>query len=160
MSERNRYVKSRVNHGMSKTGEWISWWGMIKRCNSVNDPSHSDYGGRGIKVCDRWLHSFENFLEDMGHRPSPVHSIGRLDNDKDYEPSNCRWEDPKQQSINKRTTKWIIYKGERKSMKEWCLALGQSYTAIRYRLTQGWGVDEALETPVSTKFISKAKLKL
>jgi len=72
---------------------------MISRCKFVH---HKNYGGRGIKVCQRWIDSFENFLSDMGEKPSSKHSLDRINNDGDYEPSNCRWATAKEQSQNKR----------------------------------------------------------
>jgi hypothetical protein len=80
---------------------------MLQRCNNPRQPAYSDYGGRGIKVCDRWQESFENFLSDMGPRPSDEHSIERIDNDKGYEPTNCRWATAKEQRANQRAPrKW------------------------------------------------------
>ena len=89
-------------HGKSKTREYRIWAGMISRCHDVNSSSYSRYGGRGIFVCSRWRNSFENFLSDMGERPSPSHSIDRINNEKGYSPENCRWADPFQQARNKR----------------------------------------------------------
>jgi hypothetical protein len=75
---------------------------MKTRCYNEKAPKYPNYGGRGIKVCDRWLHSFENFLADMGPKPGPEYSIDRKENDGDYEPGNCRWATPTQQAQNRR----------------------------------------------------------
>jgi hypothetical protein len=93
-----------LKHGMHGTVEYNSWDSMVQRCSNPNN-NYSDYGGRGITVCDRWLESFKNFYEDMGPRPSDIHSIDRIDVNGNYEPSNCRWATPKEQARNKRNIK-------------------------------------------------------
>lgn len=75
---------------------------MKSRCYNKNNISYKNYGDRGIKVCDRWLNSFENFLKDMGEKPSDKHSLDRIDISGGYEPSNCRWATPEEQAVNKR----------------------------------------------------------
>lgn len=83
---------------------YSTWRGMIRRCHDPRTSAFDGYGGRGIRVCDRWRHSFETFLSDVGPRPSPKHSIDRFpDNDGNYEPGNVRWATPKEQSNNRRT---------------------------------------------------------
>lgn len=92
-------------HGFTGTPEFDAWRNMLKRCTNPNARSYHNWGGRGIKICDRWLESFENFLADMGKRPHPKLSLERIDNDKGYEPSNCKWATRKEQNNNKRGKK-------------------------------------------------------
>lgn len=89
-------------HGGSYTPEYTAWLGMKSRCYNSNHNRYIHYGGRGITVCDRWKDSFENFLADMGKRPSENLSIDRIDNDGNYEPSNCRWATGKVQILNRK----------------------------------------------------------
>ena len=95
----------KTTHGMSKSDEHRCWRGMKKRCLNENFRFYYRYGGRDITICDRWLHSFENFFADMGVRPSKLHSIDRIDNNGNYEPSNCRWVTQEQQCQNKSSNK-------------------------------------------------------
>lgn len=105
-SNRLKNNKYRLKHGhtIDKLPTYRSWYAMKRRCTDIFYSRYSDYGGRGIKVCDRWLESFINFLEDMGERPINT-TIDRIDNNGNYEPLNCRWATSKQQSLNKRNTK-------------------------------------------------------
>jgi hypothetical protein len=82
--------------------EYNAWRNMKSRCYSVKNDSYKYYGARGIKVCNRWLHSFKNFLEDMRYKPGPEYSLDRINNDGNYEPKNCRWATAKEQSRNTR----------------------------------------------------------
>jgi len=94
-----------TKYGGEKSREYTAWAGMKQRCYNLNNPRYKDWGGRGIKVCQRWLDSFENFLADMGACPLDKNSLDRIDNNKDYAPGNCRWANPKEQSQNKRPRK-------------------------------------------------------
>jgi len=112
------YVKAE-KHGMCHTSEYHTWNGIKARCYNEKIPCYHRYGGRGIRVCDRWLESFENFFQDMGVKPTPEHSIDRYPNvNGNYEPSNCRWGTKGEQAIGRRATIWISYKGKDWYQKE------------------------------------------
>jgi hypothetical protein len=124
-------------HGESADGkisnEYMAWVSMRSRCSDVNHPSYEQWGGRGIRVCDRWQNSFENFLLDMGRKPSPKHSLDRIDNDKGYEPGNCRWGTRKQQQGNRRNSIWLEYKGIKLVQSDWVKLLkSNDRTFLRY----------------------------
>jgi hypothetical protein len=107
---------SNLKHGASRedsrTGAYRSWATMKSRCYNEDNNRFDIYGGRGIKVCDRWLSSFENFLADMGERPDG-HSLDRIDVNGDYTPENCRWASSHEQARNQRTNVWYLFEGER-----------------------------------------------
>lgn len=127
-----------LSHGHSVgekcTSEYRSWCSLLSRCNNPNYRKFKDYGGRGIKVCDRWTNSFENFLSDMGLKPSLSHSIDRIDNDGNYEPSNCRWATIAQQSRNRRSNVWYEYNGIKMVVKDWAEALNVKEGTLREML--------------------------
>lgn len=104
--------QKKTSHGGSETAEFRIWSHMLGRCFNPTDHKYGYYGGRGITVCDQWKGSFENFLTDMGLRPSEYHSIDRKDVNGNYEPNNCRWATPHQQAQNKRNNVYVIVDGE------------------------------------------------
>lgn len=127
--------------------EWSAWRNMHGRCENSKREDYHRYGGRGIKVCERW-NSFENFLADMGKRPDGL-TLERKDNDGDYEPDNCRWATKVEQARNRCNTKWHTLNGESKTIREWCEQFGISRDAVRSRLESGWDLERALTEPIA-----------
>lgn len=126
--------------------------GIKKRCYNKNEPRYKDYGGRGIKMCDEWLKSadgFDRFVDwALANGYTDEMSIDRVDVDGDYSPDNCRWFTLQQQSLNKRQTRWVDYKGEHIQLMTLCKRLGVSYDTVHNRIyDRGWPVEKAIETP-------------
>ena len=137
---------SRRTHGKTRTPMYILYRGMIGRCTYPSIKSYPDYGGRGIKVCERWLgdNGFANFLSDMGDRPSKNHSIERKNSNGNYCPENCIWELTARQSWNKRNNRILTARGESRCIAEWCKILGISQGLVSCRLRLGWSDEDAL----------------
>jgi hypothetical protein len=127
--------------------EYQSWLRMKQRCYSVKCRNYKNYGGRGIMICDRWK-DFQNFLADMGPRPSAKHSIERIDVNGHYEPTNCRWATAKEQARNCRDTVYVEYRGRRHKLIELCEELGLKREVVYGRIKKGWKVYDALYYPV------------
>ncbi len=117
-------------HGLSSGPEYQSWRNMIQRCTNPNNARFSQYGGRGILVCEPWK-DFLTFLADMGPRPSDTHSLDRIDNDKGYEPSNCRWATMIEQQHNRRPWGKSGFKGVNKARRKWAAYI-QTGKKMRY----------------------------
>jgi len=135
-----------------RSPEYRAWTMMKTRCYNANNHKYPAYGGRGIEVCDRWRGSFETFLEDMGPRPGKGYSIDRIDNDSNYEPSNCRWATASQQASNRGSTRWIEVKGERRTLQEWAAMLGAHSQTIADRITRGWSIEDAVSVMPGTRY--------
>lgn len=131
-----------VGNKASKTYE--AWRSMKKRCGVSKNASFESYGARGISVCDRWINSFENFLEDMGEAPSGTSLDRYPDNDGNYQPGNCRWATPKQQAENRRNNHKLSFAGREQTIAAWAEETGLSDTAIHTRLQRGWSISDAL----------------
>ncbi len=128
-------------HGMGCTPEYKTWAGMIDRCHNTKNKGYANYGGRGIKVCDRWS-DFTLFFADMGEKPSGL-SIDRIDNNGDYEPSNCRWATIQEQQNNKRKNWFLVINGKTKTVAQWAREMGVSPSQAYRRLRLGWSVEVA-----------------
>jgi len=140
---------SRPKHGASRSPEYKIWCTMKRRCTDPSSPTYKRHGARGITVCQRWLHSFADFIADMGPRPSAAHSIDRIDNEGNYEPGNCRWATREEQMGNTRHTPRFTHQGTTKTLVEWAAHLGINTDTLRHRLMRKkWPVDLALTTPV------------
>ena len=131
-------------HGMRNTSEYWTWTSMKQRCFNPNDKGYKNYGKRGITVVKHWKDSFENFIDDMGKRPSNKHSLERKNNSKNYSPSNCIWATAADQSRNRRSTK-LTLKDARKIRK---LYFENKYT--RTKIAESFGI-----SPRNVDFIVK-----
>ena len=127
---------SKRRHGMSHSVEHRAWSRMKERCYNPHNKKYHLYGARGIKVCERWLNSFENFLADMGTRPSPEHSIDRIESHGNYEPTNCRWATIEQQNNNRSSNRWVVVDGQRMTVAQASRATGTS--SRNYLITIAW----------------------
>lgn len=143
----------RVVHGGYKLKAFRVWATMKQRCLNPKANGYSDYGGRGIKVCDRWL-DFDKFLSDMGERPDGM-SIDRIDVNGNYEKSNCRWASSKAQSFNRRNNHILTAFGQSKSLAEFSDEYNIPYNTLVRRIKFKWDVERALLTPVNAKFRNK-----
>lgn len=141
--------------GGYKTPEYTTWKEMKRRCYNPRNSQYHLYGGRGITICDRWRTTFVNFLADMGKKPSPQHSIDRIDNDGNYEPANCRWATKMEQSHNSRKVRLITYNGETLCLREWARKVGITHRTLSVRLRRGWTTERALTTPAIQSCIPK-----
>jgi AP2 domain-containing protein len=134
MAKLHRTTKT---HGDTAGGrfsrEYSAWAHAIQRCTNPNDRGFKNYGGRGIRICERWLNSYEAFLEDMGRCPEG-HMLDRIDNGGNYEPGNCRWTTRTMQNRNRRNSQYIAYQGQTKHVVEWAAEFGMTRHALYKRL--------------------------
>lgn len=143
-------------HGKSKLPEYATWKDMRRRCNSPNRPSRKWYHDKGIRVCKRW-DDFGKFIKDMGRKPTPKHTIERVNVRKGYSPSNCRWATAQEQHLNRTDTRRITFNGQTKVISQWEEEYGIRDQQLYHRLNRGWDIERALITPVNKKkIISKA----
>lgn len=133
-------------HGYTGTHIHRTWLSMKRRCDNPNASNYYLYGGRGIAYDPRW-NKFENFLADMGERPSDKHSLERIDNSKNYAKDNCKWATALEQANNKRNNRFIEHNGEKKTLAQWARFAGVSTKTLFARLNvQGWSMEKAITT--------------
>lgn len=147
-------IKRSKKHGMFGSKTYRVWSAMKSRCESTNHKQYDRYGGRGIKVCTRWSGSFLNFLNDMGHKPFGK-SIDRIDNDKNYCKSNCRWATAIQQNNNRGVyNRRLTFNSQTKTLSEWAKIAKLNTDTLWHRLNAGWTNAKAIQTPLKKKIIS------
>ena len=144
-------------HGKTDSRVFNSWRSMIQRCCNEKDVAFSKYGGRGVRVCDRWNSSkggsFQNFLTDMGEPPTDEHTLDKdkLGNGMLYSPETCCWLDRSGQARHRRSNRMLTYNGQTKCVSEWAEAIGIKRDVIYDRLRRSWSVEKALSTPVKKR---------
>lgn len=148
------FIPPPYRHGGTKNGktkEYVAWQDMKARCNNPGHKSYHRYGGRGIRVCDTWINSFQQFSRDMGIKPEYGYSLDRIDNNGNYCPENCRWATRKEQDRNRSTLRLLTHNGNTHCVTEWEELLGFKRGVIDGRLKRGWPVEKILTTPVKPR---------
>lgn len=152
-------IEKYTTHGQSKSKtrkrrgspSYLTWLAMIQRCYDPKHVAYHQYGGAGVVICDRWRHSFEAFLSDMGERPIG-HTIDRYPNKSgSYEPGNCRWATKQQQSWNRKSNRLLEHDGKALCIGEWAVVVGIPRTVIQDRLRLGWSDEKAITTPFTPR---------
>lgn len=142
------------HHGGHGTLTYARWKSMLQRCNDPQATNYKYYGGRGIKVCERWQ-DFTHFLADMGECPSAAMTLDRRKNNLGYAPGNCRWATQAEQNRNRSHCVPLTYNGETKNVADWAASLGVKANALSMRLRLGWSVERTLTTPMKKRGTTK-----
>lgn len=142
-----RIKRPTERHGMSHSKEYKSWDAMVQRCTNQNNIGWKNYGGRGIKVCERWMLSFLTFYEDMGDKPTPSHTLERIDVKGDYSKENCKWATVLEQDNNKRNNKFITHGDLTLTYAQWSRRLGGNPQLVAVRIKSGWSEKDAVTVP-------------
>ncbi len=137
-----------TRHGQSNSDEYTSWEHMIQRGRSADPEVAKNYADRGIVVCNEWkgVGGFQSFVDCIGPKPSPKHTVERIDNDKGYEPGNVKWATKQEQQFNTRRNRYVTVAGKRMCLAEACRLLDLNYYRTLYRIRSGWPEEEALYT--------------
>lgn len=140
-----------TRHGYARVGqqrrEWRIWKGLKDRCCNPRHSSYPDYGGRGVRLCERWQENFIHFLQDLGDCPEEDSQIDRISSSGNYEPGNCRWVSPSENCNNRRNNRLLTYQGETLTATQWARKNGVKTELIYDRLERGWPVERILSQP-------------
>ena len=144
-------ARAKIKHGLAYEPEYKPWTAMKYRCDNPNNSVYYKYGGRGISVCPRW-YDFALFMQDMGSKPSPKHSIERIDNEGDYTPDNCRWATPKEQAQNTRQNVNVTFNGETMCVTAWAERMGMCPKTLFHRIyNPKMSIEDAITKPVQKR---------
>ena len=142
---RRESVRQRqVRHGMYGSPVYKVWVNMKGRCLNPKNAKYHRYGGRGIKICQEWIDSFDAFFRDMGEPPSPLHTIERKDNNGDYCPENCQWATKQEQANNVSRNRCLTYGGRTQTLAMWSRERGINPSTLQTRIARGFSVARAL----------------
>lgn len=137
--------QKRYKHGGHRDKLYKVWTAIKQRCLNPADPAYPNYGGRGITICDEWKTDYLAFAAYLGEKPSPKHSVDRIDNNKGYEPGNIKWATHSEQLRNKRTNQMITHGGKTMCFKDWVRETGIPHATLHYRIyTAKWPLEKAL----------------
>lgn len=138
----------KVHYGNERVPGYRTWLSMIARCENPRTESYPRYGGRGITVCERWRGSFADFIADVGPRPSPSHSIDRINVNGNYEPGNCRWATAVEQQRNRRSNRVLTINGRTQCLQAWADEVGIKSVTLQRRISKGMPPELAVLKPV------------
>lgn len=130
--------------GRKRSPEYVSWLEMKSRCLNPSKGCYKNYGGRGIKICERWINSFPNFLLDMGKKPTQKHTLDRMNVNGNYEPLNCRWATRAEQCENRRNIKLFEINGRMQTVTKWGMEAGINVSTLKARIRRGATIQEAI----------------
>ncbi len=150
ISETKRSTSSVGGASVTHRSEYLAYRNMLSRCLKENNPQYSDYGGRGITVCSRWIESFDSFLVDMGRKPAKDLTLERKNNNLGYSKENCIWASRHAQTRNERRNVNVTFNGETMCLEDWARRLGMSRQVLEYRIKR-WGVEKALTIPLGQR---------
>lgn len=145
-----RRPKSELGLGIKHRATYLVWRDMIARCYNAKRDDYKRYGSIGVTVCERWRASFAAFLEDMGPRPEGM-QIERKENAESYSPENCRWATKVEQQRNKRNSRFLEFRGERRTQAEWAELYGITQKLLHQRLKDGFSLADALTRPTQIR---------
>ena len=150
--QRELLGKRNTRHGMRQTRIYNIWGLMVSRCTNPNTPCYNRYGGRGIELCSEWRDNFQAFYDwSIQNGYNDNLTIDRINNDKGYSPSNCRWTTRKVQANNTRRNHYLTYNGEKHTLAEWASAIGINPDTLARRISRGWDTEKAITTPLQVR---------